>query len=281
MKYSVLMSIYCKVDTEFIKESLNSVINQTLKPDEILIVKDGTLTKEQEDLLELFNKKYKGLFNFITFEKNMGPGYAYEYALKKCKNEFVTLMDSDDVCDLTKNEKEVKFLVKNKDIDMVGSNCFEFKSEKTNILSYRQMPEKPDEIVKFAKKRCPLIQPTVMFRKDKILAAGGYKEGRIAEDWDLYIRTIQNGSKLYNLQEPLLYCRVNDDFYKRRGGVKYLKTILEFKKKQYKNGFFSFSDYMISSISHIISCLAPNFVRAFLYRKVLRKRVSNYEKNAK
>ena len=111
-----------------------------------------------------------------------------------------------------------------------------------------------------------------MFRKDKVLNAGGYKEGRIAEDWDLYIRMIQNGLKLHNIDKPLVYVRVNDDFYSRRGGIQYLKTILEFKKKHYKSGFFSFKDYVISSCAHIVTCLMPNFVRTFIYKKFLRKK---------
>lgn len=273
MKYSVLMSLYYKVDVKFIFESISSVINQTLKPDEIVIVKDGKLTQKQEDLLKKFDKENKGLFKFITFEKNMGQGYAYEYALSKCKNDLVTLMDSDDICDLTKNEIEVKYLTEHKDIDMVGSDTYEFTNDVSNIISYRKMPVTHEEIVKFSKKRCPLVQPTTMFRKDKVLAAGGYKEGRIAEDWDLYIRMIQNGLKLNNIDKPLVYVRVNDDFYSRRGGIKYLKTILEFKKKHYKSGFFSFKDYAISSCAHIITCLMPNFIRTFIYKKFLRKRV--------
>lgn len=272
MKYSVLMSIYHKVDVKYMKESLDSVINQTLKPDEILIIKDGKLTKEQEKLLDGYYNKNKNVFKFIEFDENHGQGYAYEYALSKCRNDLVTLMDFDDACDLSKNEKEVKFLKEHPDIDIVGSNCLEFKENKNEVIAFRKMPETNEEIVKFCKKRCPLIQPTTMFRKDKVLECGGYKEGRIAEDWDLYIRAIQHGLKLYNIQESLVYVRVNDDFYKRRGGIEYLKTILKFKRKQYKNGFFSLSDYIISSFAHIVSCLMPNFIRTFIYKKILRKK---------
>lgn len=84
---------------------------------------------------------------------------------------------------------------------------------------------------------------------------------------------LRNGCRCYNIQEPLVYMRIGKDFYKRRGGWRYMKTILKFKTEQLKNGYFSFKDYLITVIPHICVCLLPNNLRDFIYRNFLRKKV--------
>ena len=66
--------------------------------------------------------------------------------------------------------------------------------------------------------------------------------------------------------------RIGEDFYKRRGGIKYLKSILKFKKEQYKKGFFSKKDYFISAGTSAVICLMPNCIRDLFYKKILRKK---------
>lgn len=134
------------------------------------------------------------------------------------------------------------------------------------------MPETDEEIKKFARRRNPFGHPSVMLRKSKVLEAGNYRSYYLVEDYDMWIRMIEHGAKCYNFQEILVFMRISEDFYKRRGGLKYLKSILKFKKEQLHNGFYSKKDFVISSCAHIIMCLMPNKIRDLLYRKVLRKK---------
>ena len=180
-------------------------------------------------------------------------------------------MDSDDISRKDRIEKELK-IIQEYNLDMVGSNIAEFTGDIKNIRAYRVLPEKHNEIIKFAKKRNPFGHPSMLLRKSKILEAGNYRTYYLCEDYDMWIRLFNVNAKAYNIQENLVYMRVSDDFYKRRGGIKYLKSILKFKTEQVKNGFFSKKDYIISSSASIITCLMPNFIREIIYKKILRKK---------
>jgi len=268
--YSVIMSIYEKVNTEHLKISIESILNQTYMPTEFIIVKDGKLTNELEDMLVTYDKAYPKLFNFIVFEENSGPGIAYKEAIPKCNNDYIMIMDSDDYAVPTKLEIQMTYLAEHPEVDVLGSNAVEFINTTDNIISQRNMPESHEEIIKFAAGRCPVVQPTAVLKKSAVIKAGGYQSLRIAEDYDLYIRMIQNDAKFHNLQEVLIYVRTSEDFFKRRGGIKYTKDILSFKHKHYKSGFFSLKQFIITGGASAVVTLMPNFVRGFIYKKFLR-----------
>ena len=198
----------------------------------------------------------------------MGPALAI--GIEACKNEWIARMDSDDISRVDRIEKEYK-VINEENIDIVGSNIAEFTDSIENIKAIRKLPEKDEEIKKFAKRRNPFGHPSVMLKKEKVLEAGNYRSYYLCEDYDMWIRMIQIGVKCYNIQENLVYMRISEDFYKRRGGLKYLNSILKFKFEQLKNGFYKIDDFIISSMASIVVCLLPNNLRDYIYKKVLRK----------
>lgn len=268
--YSVIMSIYDKVNPEHLKISMESIINQTHRTNEFILIKDGPLTPEQESVINKIVNDNKKIFKIHIFDINKGAGPAYNTGIDMCTNEWAAIMDSDDYAIPTKFEKQMKFLNEHKNIDAIGSNAIEFIDTVDNIISTRIMPEGHDEIVKFAHGRCPMIQPTVIFRVSAVKKSGSYQKSQLTEDYDLYIRMIQNGCKFYTCQEILYYVRTGADFYKRRGGFKYLKPILSFKYRHFKNGFFSLSEFIKTFSSSLLVAIIPNFARKFIYRKFLR-----------
>lgn len=269
--YTVIMSIYFKVLPEYLVLSINSVLKQTLLPKKFIVIKDGPLTDEQEKVIAPIFKKYKDLFEIISFEKNRGCGPAYNEALKHCNTKYAMIMDSDDYIIPEKNELQIQYLLDHPECDIVGSNTYEFINHIENKVSYRVMPKSDTEIKKMAHKRCPIVQPSAMFKVDKVLESGSYQPSKLTEDYDLYIRMILNGCIFYNIQKVLSYTRVTDDFYARRGGLSYLKPILGFKYKWYKNDFFTFKEFIVTSGSSLIVSLMPNKLRTFVYKKLLRK----------
>lgn len=269
--YSVIMSIYSKVKPADLQISMESILNQTYKTNEFIIIKDGKLKSEQEIVLEKIVKDNKDIIKIIELKENMGAGQAYNKGLEICTNKYAAIMDSDDYAVSTKFEKQMKFLKKHKDIDVLGTNAVEFLGSIDNIISTRIMPETNEEIIKFAHGRCPIIQPTAVFSVESVRKAGNYQSSPLTEDYDLYIRMIMNNCKFYTLQEILYYVRTNEDFYKRRGGIKYLKPIFSFKYKYYKKGFYSFSDFIKTSLSSLIVSLMPNSLRRLIYKTFLRK----------
>ena len=273
MKYSVLMSVYYKEKPEYLKYSILSMLNQTIFPDEFVLVKDGKLTKELDKVIEEFCIEYPKLFNIVALETNRGLGPALEIGINACKNEFIARMDSDDYSCPTRIEKEFEIFKKYPELGLVGTNVKEFEGSIDNVICDVILPENHDQIYSFSKKRCPFRHPSLLYKKSEVLKAGNYREFYLCEDYDIYVRMLRAGCKCYNIQEPLVFMRVSKDFYKRRGGFKYMMTILKFKNEQLKIRYFSLKDYLISVVPHIIVCLMPNTMRDYVYRNFLRKKV--------
>ena len=271
-KYSVLMSVYYKEKPEWLKYSIESMLEQTIFPDEIVLVKDGPLTPELDEVIKNFENENPALFNIIKLEKNVGLGPALEIGILKCRNEFVARMDTDDYSVPNRIEKQFEIYEKYPELGMVGTNVDEFENNIDEVQCHVILPETPEEIYKFSKRRCPFRQPSLLYKKSEVLKAGNYRKFYLFEDYDLYVRMLRNNCKCYNIQEPFVYVRVNKDFYKRRGGIKYLKTILKFKNEQLRIGYFSLIDYIISTAPHIVVCLIPNNMRDYIYRNFLRKK---------
>jgi len=271
-KYSVLMSVYYKDKAEWFEYSIKSMLNQTIFPDEFIIVEDGPLTYELNSVVEKYTKKYPKLFNIIKIEKNQGLGPALKLGIENCKNEFIARMDSDDYSMPDRIEKQFKIFERYPKLGLVGTNVDEFIGDINNVICHLILPKTQKEIYKFSKRRCPFRHPALLYKKSEVLKAGNYRKFDLYEDYDLYVRMLRSGCKCYNIQEALVLVRIGEDFYKRRGGIKYIKTILRFKNEQLKIGYFSLSDYLKSTIPHIIVCLMPNNMRDYVYRNLLRKR---------
>lgn len=271
-KYSVLMSVYYKEKPEWLAYSIDSMINQTVKCDEFVVVKDGPLTDELEDVIIKYQRKYPNLFKIIELKENVGLGPALKIGIESCKNEFIARMDSDDYSMPNRIEKQFEIFEKDSSLGLVGTNVEEFEGDITNINCHVVLPEEHESIYKFSKKRCPFRHPSLLYKKSEVLNAGNYRKFYLCEDYDLYVRLLRANCKCYNIQEPLVFMRVNEEFYKRRGGWKYMRTILKFKNEQLKIGYFNIFDYLKSTIPHIIVCLLPNGGRDWIYRNLLRNK---------
>lgn len=271
INYSVLMSVYYKDNAIWLEEAIESILAQTVKTNDFVIIEDGIISEKLESVILSYEKKYPKIFHIIRNKKNQGLGPSLAEGILKCKNKYIARMDSDDISIPTRIEKELKIII-SKDLDIVGSNIAEFTNNINNIQAYRNLPEIHEEILKYSKRRNPFGHPSVILNKDKVIEAGNFRSYYLCEDYDMWIRMLEKKAKCYNIQEYLVYMRISEDFYKRRGGIKYLKSILKFKKEQYRNGFYTQKDFFISSTATFITCLVPNFARELVYKKLLRNK---------
>lgn len=270
-KYSVLMSLYIKEKPEYLDLSIKSMVEQTLKPDEIVIVKDGPITSELQKVLDKYNKNYPGLFNIVEYEKNRGLGLALNFGLEHCKNELVARMDTDDISKEDRCEKQIKRFKEKKDLSIVGAWVDEFSGSIQNIISKRVVPTSSNDIYNFAKRRSAFNHPVVMYRKSKVIENKGYSNLRRNQDVDLFGRMLFSGCKAENIGESLLYFRVNDDLAKRRKSWENTKSYIETIKRFWKMGYSSLNDYIIVSVAQIIMYLMPVKLQHLIYKKFLRK----------
>jgi len=254
--------------------SLKSIFNQTVLCDELVLVEDGPLNDKLYSLIDEYKKKYSSIIHVVKLDKNVGLGLALNRGIVECSNELIARFDSDDISVEDRCEKQLKQFVDDPQLDIIGSNHIEFVDDINNkkTFTYKNLPSTDEEIKKYARKRNPFSHSAIMYKKSKVLEAGNYRNYYYVEDYDLWVRMIQIGCKCKNIDEYLSYVRVSEDLYKRRGGFKYLKSLMKFKNEQLRTGFYSFGDYIKSSTAHIIVCLMPGFLRKIVYQRLLRKK---------
>lgn len=272
--YSVLMSVYWKEKPEYLKMSIDSMLNQTLKPNQIVIVKDGPLTDELEKVIHDYSSSNPGLFTIVSLEKNVGLGKALNAGLEKCRNELVARMDSDDISVKDRCELQVQEFLKNEKLSIVGSIIDEFYDDPKNIVSSRIVPLHHDEILKFSKRRNPFNHPSVMFKKSEVLKNGGYGGHRRNQDLDLFVRMLNNGAIAANIDKPLLLFRANKDQLKRRKSWEKCRSYIAIIYKFWKMGHSSLLDLIIVAISQILVFMLPLRFLEWISNVFLRKTYS-------
>jgi glycosyltransferase involved in cell wall biosynthesis len=270
-KYSVLMSLYIKEKADYLRMSIDSMLQQTVMPDEIVIVKDGPLTDELEAVLQEYQAKHPNLFNIVPIEKNIGLGLALNLGLTNCRNEIVARMDTDDISLPKRCEKQLQAFETDKQLAIVGTNVDEFYDNPLEIISSRIVPANHDEIYEFAKRRSAFNHPTVMYKKSKVLECGGYGDLRRNQDVDLFGRMLFAGNKAVNLDESLLLFRSNKALFKRRRSWENTKSYITTIRKLWVLGYSGFYDYLIVGLAQTLMFICPVNVQNMLYKKFLRK----------
>ena len=271
MKFSVLMSVYKNEKVDFFKQAMDSVLSQTLPPEEIVLIRDGEVYEELQKAIDDYIAKYPELFTYIPLEENQGLGNALKIGVEKARNELIARMDTDDICVSDRFEKQIRFIEENPQVDIVGANIAEFTESPEKIIDYRIVPSSHSEILKFIKKRSPFNHMTVVFRKQRILNAGNYQSFYLFEDWYLWLRMYLSDCKFANLEDTLVHARVSE-MASRRGGLKYYKSCKKLLKFMREKKIIGLGGYVKASIIRFCGyVLIPNKLRAWCYKKFLRK----------
>lgn len=270
MDYSVLMSVYFKETGCNLKDALNSMKNQTIPPHEIVLVCDGDLTEELEEVISEFQISNSGLLRLIRREKSNNWAEVLNVGLKECQCSLVARMDSDDISLPQRCEKQLLEFRKHPEIDLVGTALGEFENSENNVVRKRMLPSAHDEIVRFAKYRSPVNHATAMFKKKSVLDAGGYQYFPSFEDYYLWMRMLKHGCKFENLSD-MLYLMRADGVYNRRGNIKYFCTTMKFKTWMYKEGFNTLFEFVWSGLGYGIITLIPSKLREKFYTVFLRR----------
>lgn len=268
--YSVLMSVYHREKPEYFRAAINSILNQTVKTDDFVIVCDGPLNEGLDNVIAEVVTAHPGLFNIYRMSENKGLAIALNNGILQCKNNIIARMDSDDVSRPDRIEKQL-IAMREQEVDIVGSNIVEFEGDISNVTLERCVPKNSDKIMEFAKKRTPFNHPTVMYKKSAVIDSGFYDDYRYFEDYNLWVTMLMKGYKGYNIQDNLLYMRAGSDMYKRRGGISYIKCIVRFKNHLRKMGLISMPVFFVEITARIGVSVAPNRLRRFIYTKFLRK----------
>lgn len=269
-KFSVLMSVYIKENPDFLKEAVESILHQTLQPSEVVIVEDGPLTPELYQVLEELEAQSSIPIKRYPLEQNRGLGLALKYGVTQCQYDVIARMDTDDIAVEDRFEQQFK-LMETENLDLLGGHIAEFIDQPDEIVSYRRVPIKHEDIIVYQRMRSAFNHMTVMFKKEMVLKAGNYEDGLYMEDDLLWLNMISAGARTGNVDQILCKVRVGAGMFERRGGLRYLKLYRQARKRMYERGQISYGEYLKSVLIQVVVALCPGFVRQFIFLKLLRK----------
>lgn len=262
-KFTVLMSLYFKEKPEALNDCLLSLNDQTIRIDEIVIVYDGPISSELNevvlnwcDILPI--KIYK-------LSQNLGLGDALNYGIQKCSNELIARMDTDDICLPNRFEKQIAYMIENPNVTLVGGAIEEFDEMMCASLGARFTKEKHEDIIEYAIKKNPFNHMTVMFRKKDIQNVGGYQKHMFMEDYNLWLRILSKGYRTYNFPDVLVRARTGANMIRRRKGLGYIKSEYQLFKLKRTLGFGHLAQSYFLFVIRVIPRLLPTFLLSRAY----------------
>lgn len=275
MKFSVLISTYEKEHPLFLERVLLSIWDeQSLKPNEIVLVEDGPLTDELYKIIKNWKIKLCEKFKIVSIKENKGAAIAKNKGLEQCAFAYVAIMDSDDISLPHRFEKQIHFIKQHPEVALLGSDVQEFYEDENKITSIRKVPSAFPNIKKHSKYRMPVNHPSVIFKKQAVLEVGNYQNDfGLYEDWFLVNRLLAGGYVLQNIPECLLKMRTKGHIERRMKQSKFsYKTIFKFNYYFYKRGYYSFFDFLFASLLQSFAWSMPTRILKFVYKYFLRKK---------
>ena len=273
MRFSVLMSVYKNDNPAFLSEALKSIYdNQTVKPDEIIVVMDGPISKELTHVLDSFREGKETFVHYYPQTENKGLGEALRIGSEKCSGDYIFRMDSDDISLPDRFEKQISFIKQNPNVDVLGGDFEEFKQsiferKKTKRACFAEQ----SDIVRMSKTRNPMNHVTVCIKKESLEQAGGYLPLRYVEDYYLWVRMISQGFVLANINETLVYVRVGNGFTTRRGNKEQIKSWEVIQNYMLNHNMITKKEARRNMTYIKVFVKTPSWLKRIVYSLFLRK----------
>lgn len=274
-KYSVLMSLYGRERPEFLRSALDSMLNQTIPPDEIVLVEDGPLPDSLHEIVREYSSRAPRAFRILVNPSNLGLGPALRKGLEACRNELVARMDTDDISLPDRCEKQLAFFFSHPSTTILGGQIREFVDSPDSPVGERRVPETDEDLKVFLRLRCPFNHMTVMFKKADVMAVGNYRDWFWNEDYDLWIRLALRGFVFANLPDVLVLTRVGREMYARRGGFKYFLSECRIQRFMKSERLISWPRLFVNCLKRFaVELLLPSKLRSWAFRTFVRQPVS-------
>lgn len=273
-KISVAMSIYKNDDPVFLRVALKSVIDQTLKPNEIVIVGDGPVPEALGEAVGDMTRQAADAgisLRFLPQDVNRGLGEALRICCESCRGDFIARMDSDDISLPDRFERQMRVFAEHPEVGMVGGMITEFVGSPDNIVGKRILPLDHDGIYRMMKTRCGVNHVTVIMRREALMAAGNYSGRFRQEDFYLWARMMKIGVRMANIPEVVVNVRSGEDQFARRGGLRYFRQHMRVFRFMYQEGLISLPVLMENYVLRFAQVAFPNKLRTWIYQHILRK----------
>ncbi|MDB2124231.1 MULTISPECIES: glycosyltransferase [Clostridium] len=271
--YSVLMSIYKKTTVQELCSSIDSILNQTVFPEQFVIVCDGTLEENVEKELGSYVEQYKKLFTVVRLDKNQGLANALNQGILVCRNELIARMDSDDISLPRRCELQLNAFDDDSNLALLGTATYDFNDKpEISEKSYCSYPTEYEEIKKVIRRNDPFAHPTIMYKKDVVCNCGMYDPSlRRRQDYDLFSKMINKGYIAKNLKEGLLLYKFDDSNFSRIRSWESCKSRINVQKRIYERGECSLNDFMYIYIAMLITRIIPTPIYKAIYKFIKEK----------
>ncbi len=265
-KYSVLMAIYIGTSLKQFRQSVDSMLAQTVRPEQFVLVFDGPVNALVQEEVNRYVQAEPNLFTIVPLTVNQGLAAALNHGIDAARNELIARMDSDDISFPDRCEKQLAAFAEDGELALLGTAAQEFTGEPvTDEIKLRRKPISHEEIKKTMRRNNPFIHSTVMFKKSAVTACGKYDQSmRRRQDHDLFSRMVSMGYKAGNLGEPLLYFRSDDAFIKRNRNKETCNARMTVQKRIFRRGECSLWDFLYVWLAMAVSRWVP----AAAYRKI-------------
>lgn len=272
-KYSVLMSVYRKVEPIELSKSIESMINQTVFPDQFIIVLDGPIDDKLKKVINCYEKENPNLFTIVELNENKGLAVALNEGIKVSRNELIARMDSDDYSLPERCETQLYEFKKNPELDLLGANTQHFIDNPEKPLdAYAIHPIGIKNIKKTIRRNSAFSHPTVMFRKSAVVKCGCYDADlRRSQDHDLFTRMIYEGCMVDNIDKTLVLFRADADCMLRNRNQESCKARIIIQKRLLKRKQCSIIDYLYVRLGVVVAQILPEKIYIFIYSLVKEK----------
>ncbi|MDP3096778.1 MAG: glycosyltransferase [Syntrophales bacterium] len=264
---TVVMPIFRTPD-HYVRESIKSILAQDYAHLELIIIEDPS-----ENIVEGIIREFcDARINYVLNPRRTSFVQQLNKGIGLAKGVFIARMDADDISESHRLRLQQLFLQEHPDITAVGSNLMVI-DEQGAFMGSRAYPEGSEDIAIKMRIRNVMAHPAVMFRKKDYLEVGGYDEDfDTIADYHLWIKMLQAGKKIYNIQQPLLRYRVHFGATKGYLLKKQLRDTLRIKKKyfRYKKGWNSFCEMRFMS-EYMMTALPSRWIYALFVKFNIRK----------
>lgn len=262
------MAVYAKDHPDLFERAIDSVYANSLVPDEFVLVQDGPVPGELEEIVQR-NELTRGI-TVLRLPANVGLARALNQGLALVRTEWVARADADDLNLPDRFERQALAIQRHgSKVDLVGGWIQEVDRYGTPI-AIRRVPSEHDDIVRRLQTRNPFNHMTIVCRKERVIEAGGYPDIHLKEDYGLWARMISTGSRCHNLQEVLVQATAGRDLYRRRGGIRYAKSEWDLQLLLYRLRHKGpISAVAVALARGLLFCL-PAPVRGVMYERLLR-----------
>jgi glycosyltransferase involved in cell wall biosynthesis len=262
------MCVYRGDQPKFLVEAVESILNQTVKSNDIVIVVDGPIGKKLQEMIEKYAKLPEVTVKWLP--KNVGVGPASNAGIATSRNELIAKLDADDIAVPERIEKQLKEFNADTKLTLLGGQMKEFCNHPDNIVGERKVPTEPEAINHFARKRDPFNNSTVMYKKSAVVTIGGYPDTNRSEDYLLVAKLLAAGERLRNLPDNLAYYHLNDDTYRRRKTWKHTKATIAVRWQIHRMGVAKLHDFLLVATTQFAMFLLPSGFTKLVY-KIIQK----------